>query len=138
MKHENLTWNAATRKWFCKRCGRTSDNASVFEAQAELEQFECRLPARGPPSAAPGTETVRLIKKPFKMTPRVERSGCRFLVVETDHGPEIKLELLDDAPSLTSLSIGFEMLRGATLAQARTIVDAMNERIEESSSLPNN
>jgi hypothetical protein len=63
------------------------------------------------------------------MTPKIERSGCRFVVMETDHGPEIKLELFHDARSLTALSIGFEVLRGVTSAQARTVVDAMNERI---------
>jgi hypothetical protein len=63
------------------------------------------------------------------MTPKIERSGCRFTATETDYGPEIKLELFHDAPSLKALTIGFEMLRGVTLAEARKIVEAMNERI---------
>jgi hypothetical protein len=62
-----------------------------------------------------------------------ERGGCRFVVTKTDDGkPMIKLELFHDTVShLRSLSVGFEMLSGVTLEQARTLVDAMNERIIE-------
>jgi hypothetical protein len=94
-----------------------------------LEHYGCNIPSVETASAAPGTETVRLLRKPFKMTLKRERSGCRFLVEETGEGPEIKLELFHDAPSLKGFSIGFEMLRGVTLAQARNLIEAMNERI---------
>jgi hypothetical protein len=32
-------------------------------------------------------------------------------------------------PALKPLSVGFELLSGTTLTQAKTLVDAMNERI---------
>jgi len=65
------------------------------------------------------------------MTLRTERSGCRFAVAKTDEGkPVIRLELFHDTVShLKSLTVGFEVLGGVTLEQARTLVDLMNERI---------
>jgi hypothetical protein len=62
---------------------------------------------------------------------RTERSGCRFVVAKTDDGKSvIQLELFHHTVSrLESLTVGFEMLGGITLAQARTLVDAMNEKI---------
>ena len=64
------------------------------------------------------------------MTLKTERSGSRF-VAKTDEGkPVIQLELFHDTvSSLRPLSIGLELLSGTTLGQARTLVDAMNERI---------
>jgi hypothetical protein len=64
------------------------------------------------------------------MTLKTERSGSRF-VAKTDEGkPVIQLELFHDTvSSLRPLSIGLELLSGTTLQQARTLVDAMNERI---------
>lgn len=64
------------------------------------------------------------------MTLKTERSGSRF-VAKTDEGkPVIQLELFHDTvSSLRSLSLGLELLSGTTLEQARTLVDAMNERI---------
>ena len=75
-------------------------------------------------------ETVRLMRKPYKMTLRSERSGSRF-VAKTDEGKAvIQLELFHDTvPGLKPLSIGFELLGGTTIEQARALVDAMNERI---------
>ena len=83
------------------------------------------------PRAAPGTETVRLMRKPLDMTLRTERSGCRFAVAKTDEGkPVIKLELFHDTVAhLRSLTVGFEVLGGMTAEQARTMVDSMNEKI---------
>ena len=131
MKHEQILWNSGTREWFCAKCGRTSDRSTVHAAQGELDQYECHVPSVEAPSAAPGTETMRLIRKPFKMTPRTERSGSRFVVANTDDGmPLIRLELFHETvSSLKLLAIGFEMLSGTNLEQARTLVDAMNERI---------
>jgi len=90
--------------------------------------------ARFPPKssiAAAGTETTRLIKKLFNMTLKSERGGCRFVVAQTDEGkPVIKLELFHDTvPTLTSSIIGFEVLSGVTVEQARSLVNVMNEKI---------
>jgi hypothetical protein len=67
------------------------------------------------------------------MNAKIERGGCRFVATKTDKGnPVIKLELFHDTVShLRALSVGFEVLSGVTLQQARTLVDAMNERIIE-------
>jgi hypothetical protein len=67
------------------------------------------------------------------MTAKIERGGCRFVVTKTDKGtPVIKLELFHDTVShLRALSVGFEVLGGVTFEQARTLADAMNERIIE-------
>ena len=79
----------------------------------------------------PGTETTRLIRKPFNMTLRAERSGCRFAVAKTDEGkPVIKLELFHDTVShLKSLTVGFEVLGGVNPEQVSTLVNSMNEKI---------
>jgi hypothetical protein len=63
------------------------------------------------------------------MTPRTERSGSRF-VARTDEGkPVIQLELFHDTVSgLKALSVGFELLSGTTLEQAKALMDTMNER----------
>jgi hypothetical protein len=60
-----------------------------------------------------------------------ERSGCRFIVTKTDEGkPLIQLELFHNTvPSLKSLIVGFEVLTGTTPDQAKSLADAMNERI---------
>ena len=65
------------------------------------------------------------------MTPKTERSGSRFLLGQTDEGkPVIQLELFHDTVSgLRALSFGLELLSGTTPEQAKTLVDAMNERI---------
>jgi hypothetical protein len=129
-KHENIVWNPGTENWFCQKCGRTSDRLTVQEAQMELDQYECNLPASDISGAAPGTETIGLMRKPYKMTLRKERSGSRF-VARTDEGKTvIELELFHDTvPALNPLSVGFELLGGTTLEQAKKLVDAMNERI---------
>ena len=94
MKHLNIGWNPATKEWFCAKCGRTSGHANVHDAHKALDQYECQVPSVESPKAAPGTETTRLIRKPFNMTLRAERSGCRFAVAKTDEGkPVIQLEL---------------------------------------------
>lgn len=131
MCHETETlWNPGTPEWFCTRCGRTSAQASVFDAQQELDRYDCRFPSVDAPIAAPGTETARLIKKPYKMTLKIERSGIQFSVKTVEGKPFIQIELFHDTvSSLNALSVGFELLGGATLEQAGTLVEAMNERI---------
>jgi len=129
IKHENLRWNVATGEWFCTKCGRTSDHVSVQDAQKELDQYECSLQSVGVARPAPGTETTRL-RKAYKMALKTERSGIRFVAKTDDSKPVIQLDLFHDTVSgLRSLSVGFELLSGTTLDQARALVDAMNERI---------
>jgi hypothetical protein len=130
MKHENIIWNPATEDWFCTKCGRTSDQVTIEEAQTELNQHECNVPSSDISGSAPGTETIRLMRKPYKMTLRKERSGSRF-VMRTEEGKAvIQLELFHDTvPALKTISVGFELLSGITPEQATTLVDTMNERI---------
>jgi hypothetical protein len=124
MKHLNIRWNPATKEWYCTACGRTSDHANVYDTHKALDQYECQIPSLEAARADPGTETVRLIKK------QPQRSGSRFVVTKMDDGrPLIRLELHDTVLRLESLTVGFEVLSGVTLDQARTLVDAMNERI---------
>jgi hypothetical protein len=113
MKHLNIGWNPATKEWFCAKCGGTSDHANVHDAHKALDQYECQVPSVESPRAAPGTETTRLIRKPFNMTLRAERSGCRFVFAKIDDGkPMIQLELFHDTVShLRSLTVGFEVAR---------------------------
>jgi len=64
------------------------------------------------------------------MALKTERSGIRFVAKTDDSKPVIQLDLFHDTVSgLRSLSVGFELLSGTTLEQARALVDAMNERI---------
>jgi hypothetical protein len=130
MKHLDIRWNPLTLQWFCTKCGRTSDQTNVHAAHEKLDQYECQIPSVEVPRAEPGIETVGLMKKPYKMTPKSERSGSRF-VVRTDEGkPVIQLELFHDTVSdMRAISVGFELLSGVTLDQAKILVDAMNEKI---------
>jgi len=130
MKHVNVRWNPVTQQWFCTKCGRTSDQANVDAAFEELDPYECHVPSVEAPRAEPGTETGGLIKKPYKMTPKSERSGSRFVVRIDEGKPVIQLELFHDTVSgMRAISVGFELLGGTTLDVARTLVDVMNERI---------
>ena len=45
MKHVTILWNPATQEWFCTKCGRTSDHIRVQDAHAELDQYDCEVPA---------------------------------------------------------------------------------------------
>ena len=64
------------------------------------------------------------------MTLRTERSGSRFLVKSDEGKPVLHLDLFHDTVAAPkSLSLGFELLSGTMLEQARALVDAMNERI---------
>jgi hypothetical protein len=67
MGHQQINWNPGNRQWFCTTCGRTFDGASEQEARAELDHFDCQLPYVETPEVMPGEETIRLIRKPFKM-----------------------------------------------------------------------
>lgn len=129
MSHENLRWNPGTKQWFCPRCGRTSNRSAIADARVEFGEHECRVPSVEAPTAAPGTETTRLIKKPYKMQLRRERGGCRFVVSDADEDLELNLELLQEIPGLNGVSIGFELLPGVTPKQAKTLVETMNKSI---------
>jgi len=96
-----------------------------------LDPYECTVPTVDASSSIPGTEPKRLIRKPYKMTLRPERSGSRFVAAQTQDGsPSIRLELFHDSvPSLKSLTVGFELLSGTTPAQLKALLDVMNERI---------
>ena len=65
-QHPNLSWNPATKEWFCRKCGRTSDHASENDAHVELDQHECEVPSVERTTTAPGTKTMRLLKKSYK------------------------------------------------------------------------
>ncbi len=131
MKHLTIRWNRATNEWFCVKCGQTSFEADIDDARLELEQYQCLMPSVEVARATPGTETTRLMKRPFNMTLRAERSGSRFVVGNTNEGkPLVRLELFHNTVSrLETLTIDFEMLSGVTLEQARVLVDEMNARI---------
>jgi hypothetical protein len=131
MKHSDLRWNPSTREWFCTSCGRTSDAENEDDARTSLDQYECTIPTVEVSRAVPGMETKRLIRKPYKMTLKTERSGSRFVAARTTDGsPSIRLELFHDSvPSLKFITVGFEVLSGTTPAQLKELLDVMNERI---------
>ncbi|MGA8152591.1 MAG: hypothetical protein WB952_16695 [Terriglobales bacterium] len=64
-------------------------------------------------------------------SPQVQRDGCSFKAVQTADGKTIlRLELFHGTiPLLAGATIDFELLSGTTLAQARSVADAVNERI---------
>jgi hypothetical protein len=66
MKHPTIRWNPAILQWFCTTCGRTSDHVSEQDARVELDLHDCQIPSVGVQSAAPGTKTVRLVRKSYK------------------------------------------------------------------------
>jgi hypothetical protein len=103
----------------------------VQEANLELDQYDCQLTSVEALSAPPGTATTRLIRKPYKMTVKTERSGSRFVLANGDDGrPLIRLDLFHDTVAdLKSITLEFEVLSGTTSEQTRVLVDAMNERI---------
>lgn len=72
MKHPTMVWNSATKEWFCTTCGRTSDHVGEEAARLELVQYRCEIPYVGASENGPGEDTVRLIRKPFKM---VQKNG---------------------------------------------------------------
>ena len=70
MKHPKVIRNFNIKQWFCTTCGRTSDHVNLDDARLELDQYECQVPYVEAPETAPGEETIRLMKKPFKMVPK--------------------------------------------------------------------
>jgi hypothetical protein len=72
-QHLNLSWNPGTREWFCATCGRTSGHADKSDAHVELDQYECRVPSVDVSTNAPGSKTMRLLKKSYKQPLKSER-----------------------------------------------------------------
>ena len=72
-QHLNLAWNPATKEWFCAKCGRTSDHALEHDAQVEVNQYDCRVPSVEVSTPAPGTKTMRLMKKSYNTAPKPTR-----------------------------------------------------------------
>lgn len=70
MKHAKIVWNLNIKQWFCTMCGRTSEHVAEQDARVELDRCDCRLPYVERSEVLPGDETVRLMKKPFKMVPK--------------------------------------------------------------------
>lgn len=62
---------------------------------------------------------------------RTERSGVRFLAVQAENGESaIQLELFHDTVvALKPYTLSFEVLRGTTSAQIKSLLELMNERI---------
>jgi hypothetical protein len=131
MKHANVVWNSATGQSFCPRCGRTSGHSDEQEAQAEIEQHDCRLPYVETSQSTSGLPPHEYIGQSSAMSSKPERSGTKFSLGRTDDGkPVIRLGLFHDTVSrLNGLSIGFELLSGTTPEQARILVDSINERV---------
>ena len=61
----------------------------------------------------------------------IESSGCRFAVKpKADGKPVLQLELFHSTvPHLEGMVIQFDLLSGATIADARRLAESMNERI---------
>jgi hypothetical protein len=66
VKHLVVRWNPATQEHFCPKCGRASKEVTVEGAREKLEQYECEIPSVDIASPAPGTKTVRLMRKSYK------------------------------------------------------------------------
>jgi hypothetical protein len=132
MKHEKLIWDPGTREWICIQCGSASNETNEHSAQEKLDRYHCR-PLEGAPKAEAGTETARFTKKTFSTfgaSAKPERSGSRFVVRTDEAKPVIQLELFHDTVvGLKTTSVGFELLSGTTLDQAKSLVALMNERI---------
>ena len=67
MKYEKVIWKSAIKQRFCPVSGAISDLSDLSDAQKEMEKYDCVLPYAEVSGSAPGEETARLIRKPFKM-----------------------------------------------------------------------
>ena len=66
MKYLAIRWNPGTHEYFCPTCGRTSEGTTIQDAREKLEQYDCEIPSVDTASPAPGTKTVRLMRKSYK------------------------------------------------------------------------
>ena len=62
---------------------------------------------------------------------KTERANCRFVVRQSAEGKSvIVVELLHETiPVLKTSTLGFDLLGGATTAQAKKMVDLLNEYV---------
>jgi hypothetical protein len=61
---------------------------------------------------------------------QIERSGCRFSMKNIDGKLQIEMELFHaTVPTLASVNLSFELLRGIQPERARELVDKMNDVI---------
>jgi len=65
------------------------------------------------------------------MSPKTERSNCRFIVKPTSDGkPSVQMQLFQDTiPILKNVTFGFELLSGTRNEDAAKFVDLLNDRI---------
>ena len=64
------------------------------------------------------------------MSNKIERSGCRFHMKSSDGRHQIEMEIFHaTVPTLASVNLSFELLRGINPEQARELVDKMNDVI---------
>ena len=69
MKHLIIRWNPGTLEYFCPKCGRTSEELTIQDARQKLERYDCEIPSVDTAVPAPGTRTVRLMRKSYKPDP---------------------------------------------------------------------
>ncbi|MFY9645849.1 MAG: hypothetical protein WAK29_11765 [Terriglobales bacterium] len=62
---------------------------------------------------------------------KIERSNCRFVVQQgTDGKPFLALELYQDTiPRLKGALLGFDLLGGMRVEQAKKLAEALNEHV---------
>jgi hypothetical protein len=105
VKHGELRWNPTTSEWFCVRCGRASDHLSKQDAQIELEQFECSLPAVDTVAHAGKEEGVAQLV--FKGSSQEYRVAYRLEQIRDE--PH-----LSPTPAIVTL-LGVHSLEGSTI-----------------------
>jgi hypothetical protein len=65
-----------------------------------------------------------------EMSNKIERSGCRFSMKSMDGKLQIEMELFHaTVPTLASVNLSFEVLKGIKPEQARELIDKMNDVI---------
>jgi hypothetical protein len=62
---------------------------------------------------------------------KTERSSCRFSVQQASDGkPLLVVQLYQDTvPALKGASIGFDLIGGTRLDEAKTLAEALNDRV---------
>lgn len=62
---------------------------------------------------------------------KTERSSCRFSVQQASDGkPLLVVQLYQDTvPALKGASIGFDLIGGTRLEEAKTLAEALNDRV---------
>jgi hypothetical protein len=65
------------------------------------------------------------------MEKKTERSNCHFAVQQASDGkPIIVVQLYQDAiPTLSGVLLGFDLLGGTQLEQAKELAEMLNERV---------